>query len=106
MEFFKSREFLILAGANAIFPTLVLLVLSGMNLGFDGNIMFLFVVVGLIQAANVFGIIKFPKRRILFGITIFLNLFALFSLSGVSFFTSIPQIPFLFESIFSGDWSS
>jgi len=100
VDFFKSKIFLLWAGFNAVFPTIVVIIFNAIDLAMttQGNLAFL--TIGIILAGNIYAIVKHKKYRKLFGITVFLNLFSLIMLSDVSFFTSIPDLPFLFEGLY------
>lgn len=100
MDFLKSKIFLLWAGLNAVFPTIVVIIFNAIDLALttQGNLAFL--TVGIILAANIYAIAKHKKYRKLFGITAFLNILSLFLAGDVSFFTAIPDLPFLFESLY------
>lgn len=100
MAFLKSKVFGLWAGLNAAFPTFVTLMFRAVDLTMGTQRAFAFLTIGIILAGNIYAMVKHPKYRKLFGITIFLNLFSFVMLSDVSFFTSIPQLPFLFESLY------
>ena len=99
MKFIKTREFVLWAGLNAVFPIIVSLIFAAFTFPLETQSFVAYFAIFAILGGNIYALVKFPKFRVLFAITIILNLLATLMLGDISFVTSIPNLPFLFKSI-------
>ena len=100
MAFFRSKAFLWWVGLNAALPIVVNLILRAGQFSLGINNFIAYSTVAAILGGNIFALMKFKAARPWFYTIIALNLFALVVLSDISFVTLIPDLPFVFRSIF------
>lgn len=99
MKFIKTREFVFWAVLNAVFPIIVSLIFTAFNFPIDTQAFIAYFSIALILGGNIFALVKFQNFRILFAVTIGLNLLAFLLIGAVSFITSLLDLPFLFDSL-------